>query len=102
MDIAYAFFAEAIQLTSDGRVNILGADLQAITLRGDPPWLAPPIALLVNIHLEPEDGGRLYQFTANLVSPDGERLDTHAENDFIAPVQTVPELQARMMITVQM
>ena len=31
MDISYAFFAEAIQLTSDNRVNILrGEDLHTI------------------------------------------------------------------------
>jgi len=102
MEIRYAFFAETAQITSDGRVNILGADLHMLNVQGPAPWTSPMMALLVSIHLEREDCGRLYHFTADLIAPNGRNIDPHVENDFIAPVPENLELSARFNVVLQM
>jgi hypothetical protein len=101
MEIGYAFFAEAVQLTADGRVNILGADIPRLQFSGQPPWALPNVFLLVSFTLGREDCGRLFDFTADLFSPDEVQLDPHIESTFLAPVPEEPDLQARMTITLQ-
>lgn len=102
MEITYAFFAEAVQTTSDGRVNILGADLNMLTLSGPPPWASPMMALLVSLRMEREHCGHLYHFTADMIGPNGRNIDPHVENEFLVPVPENPELTARMNIVLQM
>jgi hypothetical protein len=102
MEIAYAFFAEAVQLTSDGRVNILGADKTKLTYPDPPPWTVSAISLLVCVHLEREECGRLYHLTADLIAPDGKKLDPHIETSFVAPVPEDPELKCKMTALLQL
>jgi hypothetical protein len=102
MEIAYAFFVEAIQLTSDGRVNILGADMRKLDCQGPPPWTVPTISLLVCIEPEGEEHGRLYHLTADLVAPDGTRVNHHVEGTFIAPALEDPEMRAKAAGVVQL
>jgi hypothetical protein len=102
MEISYAFFAEAAQITSDGRLNILGADLPILTVKGQPPWSVGMIFLVVSIQFESEDGGHLYHFTADLIAPEGERIEPHMEQDFVAPVPENAERIGRMSVVLQL
>ncbi len=102
MEIAYAFFAEAVQLTDDGRVNILGADLRKLDCQGPPPWRVPSISLLVCIEPEREECGRLYHFTADLLAPDGTTLNPHVEGTFIPPVPDDPEVRVKATLVLQL
>jgi hypothetical protein len=71
MEIMYAFFAEAAQMTSDGRLNILGADFHTLQVQGPPPWTHPVMTLLVSVRMEQEDCGHLYHFSGQMLAPDG-------------------------------
>jgi hypothetical protein len=90
MEISYAFFAEAAQLTGDGRVNVLGADMPALAVQGSPPWVVPVLALLARIQMDREDCGRLYHFTGQMTGPDGREVAPRIEQVFIAPTPARP------------
>lgn len=102
MEISYAFFAEAAQITSDGRVNILGADLSTVYIQGQPPWTATPLSLLVSIVFEPEDCGRLYHFMADLITPDGRTIEPHFENHLVAPAFENADTKGKFSIVLQL
>ena len=102
MEIAYSFFAEAIQLTSDNRVNILGADLHTIPVQGPPPWTVQSLSLLANIMLDKEEFGHLCQVSADLISPDGRPMDPHMEHAFIAPVPDGPDRRPGINVVLKM
>jgi hypothetical protein len=102
MEVSYAFFAEAAQVTSDGRLNILGADLQTLSFQGPPPWAVPTLFLVATLRLDREDCGRLYHFTGYLTAPDGNRVEPHIETDVVAPTLVGQDTVGRMSIVVQM
>ncbi len=95
MEFSFAFFAEAAQITSDGRLNLLGADLHTIQFQGDPPWMGGMYVVL-GIQFENQEGGRLYHLTGDLLAPDGSKLPVHMEQDFVAPVPEAPDRIPRM------
>src|SRR5438132_425102 len=102
MEISYAFFAEAAQITSDGRVNILGADLAVVRFPGTPPWTSGAIAMLVSIYFDREECGRLYHLSADLIAPDGNAIEPHIEQAFVAPVLEQADTVGRMNVVLQM
>jgi hypothetical protein len=102
MEISYAFFAEAAQITSDGRLNILGADLHTFQFSGGPPWTLGMMFLVVSTRFPREDCGHLYHFTADLIAPDGNRIEPHIENAFVAPVPEREDAIGKMTIVLQL
>src|SRR5215469_15318108 len=97
MEIAYAFFAEAAQMTSDGRLNLLGADLHTLQFEGNPPWTTA-LYLVVGLRFQNEEGGRLFHLTGDLVAPDETQMAPHVESAFVAPVPSGPDRIPRMTI----
>jgi uncharacterized protein DUF6941 len=83
MKINFVFFAEAAQITSDGRLNVLGAGFQKLQVSGQPPWVA--MSLVTSVHLEREECGRLYHITAELISPSEDVLQPRLDQDFVTP-----------------
>jgi hypothetical protein len=101
MEISYAFFAEAAQNTSDGRLNILGADISALNMPCKGPWTTN-IFFLASIHFEREECGRLYRLTVDLLAPNGSRIDPHIENNFVAAVPDEPDLLTKMTMVLHL
>ena len=65
-------------------MNLL-ADLHTIPVQGPPPWTVQSLSLLARFLLDEEDFGHLYQVTADLIGPDGQGMEPHMEQTFIAP-----------------
>jgi hypothetical protein len=102
MKIKFAFFAEAAQITSDSRLNLLGADVPILVFQGTPPWIRAILFLVVTVQLEPEDSGHLYHFMADLINPEGSRIDPHIESGYLVPKELNPDLVGGMRLIVQM
>jgi hypothetical protein len=99
MDLAYAFFAEAAQITSDGRLNVLGADLRA--LQGRFPLVLQSVAFVAKVELETAERGGMHRFTAQMVGPDGAAIEPRIEAEYMAPPPVNPDLKAAFTIVFQ-
>src|SRR5438552_272178 len=96
MEVAFAFFAEAAQITSEGKLNILGADFR--TLEGSFPFVLTSVAFVAKIELEAAERERLHHFTARMVGPDGTALEPRIDGEYKAPVPVDPKLKAAFTI----
>jgi hypothetical protein len=99
MELAYAFFAEAAQITPDGRVNVLGGDLRS--WQGKFPLVVPSVAFVATIVLEDHEREATHHFLAQIVQPDGLALEPRLETEFKAPPPVNPELKAAATILVR-
>ena len=88
MELAYAFFAEAAQITSDGRLNVLGADLRS--LQGNFPLVLQSVAFVAKIVLENAEREGTHRLVAQMTGPDGMALEPRFETDFVAPPPVNP------------
>ncbi len=104
MEISYAFFAEAAQLTSDGRVNVLGIDADTLKYGSKPPWTVKMFYLVAGINFGQNEWGRLYHFSAELIAPGGESIPmpSKIERDFVTHARENPDMLAKMKIVVEM
>ena len=102
MEISYAFFADFAQLTSDGKLNVLGGDVRVFPFPGPPPWVQPSIFLVISLILERQECGRVYRFSGDMIAPDGNRIAPYLENDFTVANLDDPELVGKLNILVQL
>jgi hypothetical protein len=73
MEVAYAFFAEAVTQSSDGKLNILGADFNRI--QGTFPLVHPHFAFVTKLVFSPEEWGKEYELAFEIVGPDGGKIE---------------------------
>jgi hypothetical protein len=100
MQVAFALFAEYAQLTSDGRLNVLGLDLRVLQVK-DFPVVLPSLFLIVKLVLEPEERDARHKFAAQMIAPDGTKIDPNLEIEFIPPPPDDPNLKAASTMVAQ-
>ena len=99
MELAYAFFAEAAQITADGKVNVLGADARGF--QGRFPLLLPSIALVAKVELDNTEREGVHHVIAQMLGPDGADMEPRIEGNYEAPPPVNPELKASFTILFQ-
>ncbi len=99
MELAFAFFAEAAQITSDGKLNVLGVDLR--TLQGKFPLFLPSVAFVAKVELETAEREGIHRFTGQMFGPDGAAVEPHIEAEYVAPPPANPELKAAFTVLFQ-
>src|SRR5438874_4820499 len=99
MEVAFAFFAEAAQITSDGKLNVLGVDLRNFS--GRFPYTLPLIAFVAKIVFEPAEREGMHRFVAQMIGPDGSAIEPRIEGEYVAPPPVNPALQAAFTVVFQ-
>ncbi len=92
MKVAFAFFAEHAQLTADSRLNVLGLDLHTLQAQTFPLTL-PSVCVVVKVILEPTEREGSHKVTAQMIGPDGAKLDPYIETDVVTPPRRDPARQ---------
>lgn len=70
MRLAFAFLADAAQFTVDGRLWVLGGDLQFIEA-SDLPVDHPALTLVVKAFIDPDECGQEHIFSVDVEEPSG-------------------------------
>jgi hypothetical protein len=96
MEVAFAFFAEAAQITSDGRLNVLGADLRA--LQGSFPVVVQSVAFVAKVELDSVEREGVHHFTGQMMGPDGAAIEPRIVGEYTAPAPVKPELKAAFTV----
>lgn len=89
MEIAYAFLAEAAQLTADQRMNILGADIREV--RGPFPLVVPSASLILKIISPPQELNERSRLLIELYGPTGAPMEGYRMEQEFGPVGQPPE-----------
>jgi hypothetical protein len=100
MELAFAFFAEHAQQTSDGRINVLGLDTHQFHAPSFPVVL-PSIFLVAKVVLDADERKVKHKFTAQMIGPDGGKLEPYIETEFVPPPPENPELTAAGTMVMQ-
>jgi len=88
MRLAYAFLANAAEYTSDGKLWVLGGDIDTFTF-DDFPATVPALSFVAKVLFEPAECGAAYRLGIDILRPDGESLN---------PSQIVYELRPEVRV----
>jgi hypothetical protein len=100
MNIDYAFLANWAEVGADSRLNVMGADFNQ--LYGQYPLTMPSLALVAKIIFPPEECGKRYHFSAEILKPDGEKMDPAIELDFDTPPISTPDRKGALKFVLTM
>ena len=92
MKLAYAFLADAAQVTPDGKFSVSGGGVEILTAPGF-PVLTPSLSLLIRLIVEQDELGRAHELRLELLDPDNHNLlPLDAESTF------APQLHPRTFV----
>ncbi len=89
MELEYAIFAKAADLSPDGIFSLIGGGFDGIAVSKFPA-MTPPVALLAHLRLKPEEVGRTYRLRIDVVAPDG-RLLPAGDESAVTPERPSPD-----------
>lgn len=84
MRLVDAFFANAVEISPDGRCFVLGGGIEGLAI----PHLGiavPSIAMLARIHFETRECNLDHWFRLRVISPEGQDLGVEANIEFRPP-----------------
>ena len=83
MRIAYTFLATGAEFTSDGRLWVLGGDIDSIGASSF-PVSQPGLCLVIKFLFSPDEVGQSHTLQVDVIRPNGERLGPSAQGEFKA------------------
>lgn len=84
MRLGYAFLANAGEFTPDGKLNVLGGDLDTLAGTGF-PLTHPYMVLIIKLLLDSDDMGREHALRVETLTPSGDLIRDPLEIPIIAP-----------------
>jgi hypothetical protein len=90
MRLAYAFLADAAEFTPDGKLWVLGGDLDTIRVQ-EFPHTYPAMALVVKLLLHSDECGYEHQIQVRVDGPLGERVAEAQINSTVSARTDYPE-----------
>jgi hypothetical protein len=69
MELSFAFFASAAEVSPDGRFNLLGGEVDRLQVSALPAFL--PASLVVRFTVPPEEAGREHRLGVVFAAPEG-------------------------------
>src|SRR5829696_4797180 len=89
MEIEYALLANAAEMSSDGKLYLMGADISHV-YGPTFPLVLPSIALVVKVTFGPEEYGKLQRLSAGFFAPDESKIDPQWQQDLTPPEPSSP------------
>jgi len=96
MELTYAFLANSAEMSSDGKLYLMGADFNR--LLGTYPLTLQSMSLIVKMVFPPEECNREYHFSAEFIAPDGSRLEPYFERNISPSVPDEPDRKSSLII----
>jgi hypothetical protein len=82
MQLAFALLADLAEITSEGKIAMLGGDIDTIKTQMFPA-VHPRLSLVVKLNVKPAECNREHQFQVEVLNPAGELITPEIKSAFI-------------------
>jgi hypothetical protein len=87
MEVAFAFLANFGEITPDGRLNVIGGDIDALN-SDEVPFTFPLLCFVAKLLFDPEELGRELEIATEIVDPSGEPVSPRSRGSSTAKAAT--------------